>query len=328
PPWRIVLLPRPDGRTVLLCRLHHAIADGMALMRVLLSISDEQAAEPEPSPPPRSGRLRRRLAAGAGALRHPVRTLRGGLGYGEVGARLLLRRPDPPSALRGPLGARKKTAWSQAVPLSVVKRIGRAEGATVNDVLVAAVAGALRRYLEPSSAPPVSVRAMVPVNLRSMTGPVELGNRFGLVMLSLPLSVADPRARLRETKRRMDQLKGEQEAVVAFVFLEALGQLDRRFEAPFVRFFSDKASLVLTNVPGPRSPLHLAGHAIRRLMFWVPQSGSLALGISILSYAGDVFIGVMTDEAVIAEPARIVEGFEAELRLLGDVVRGPGRGEA
>jgi hypothetical protein len=157
---------------------------------------------------------------------------------------------------------------------------------------------------------------MVPVNLRPLTGPIELGNRFGLVMLDLPIQEAEPLRRLAETKRRMDLLKGAREAVVAFVFIEALGQLSRRFEAPFLHFFSDKASLVLTNVPGPRQRLHLDGREIRRLMFWVPQSGTIGLGISIISYAGDVVVGVMSDGSVIEHPDEVVTAFEAEFEAL------------
>lgn len=322
PPWRMVVVPRPGERTVLLCRLHHSIADGMALMRVLLSISDEHA---EGEEGPRGGRrslVQRGRGLVASVLRRPRGVLALGRGYGESAARLVLRRPDPPTALRGPLGSRKRTAWSQPIELALVKRIGRARGATINDVLMATVAGALRRYLDARGGHPEAVRAMVPVDLRRPGGPITLGNRFGLVMLPLPLAPPDPAARLRETKRRMDRLKGEHEAVVAFVFLEALGWLDRRLEAPFIRFFSDKVSLVLTNVPGPRQPLHLGGHEIRRLMFWVPQSGSLGLGISVLSYAGRVFVGVMCDEAVIPEPHALVEAFDGELAALRDAVLG------
>lgn len=321
PPWRILVWPRADERTVLLCRLHHAIADGMALMRVLLSISDEHPVQPE-APRGRAESSAGRRAAVEQVVRHPLRALKQGRGYGEVAARLMLRRPDPETALRGPLSTEKRTAWSRPLELAMVKRLGRAVGATINDVLVAAVAGALRRHLGAAGADAGSVRAMVPVDLRPRGGPITLGNRFGLVMLPLPLSAEDPRTRLRRTKEGMDRLKGEREAVVAFAFLQALGWLSRRFEAPFVRFFSSKVSLVLTNVPGPREHLHLGGHRIRRLMFWVPQSGSLALGVSVLSYAGSVYVGVMSDAAVIPRPEEIVEGFERELEELREAVLG------
>jgi hypothetical protein len=83
-----------------------------------------------------------------------------------------------------------------------------------------------------------------------------------------------------------------------------------------LRFFGSKATAVLTNVPGPREPLYLAGRKLDRVMFWVPQSGRLGLGISILSYAGGVMLGVATDEGLVADPEKIVDAFEKEFRSL------------
>lgn len=310
-PWAIHVLPAGD-RTLLLCRVHHCMADGIALVRVLLTIADEHAA-PESSPRDPKRRGLRRILRGATA---PLRQLRRGLALLRTTASLVVRPADPATPLRGRLSATKRIAWSNAFDLATVKRIAHARGAKVNDVLTAAVAGALRRYVKARGGHPHDIRAMVPVNLRPLDRAAKLGNYFGLVMLPLPLGEADVGARVSETRRRMDRAKATREAVATFVVLRGLGLLNRRLEAPFLRFFGAKVSAVMTNVPGPKTHLHMRGHAIRWLMFWVPQSGALALGISVLSYAGSVMMGVMSDDGVIEDPSEITTAFEDELTEL------------
>jgi WS/DGAT/MGAT family acyltransferase len=204
------------------------------------------------------------------------------------------------------------------VPLDDFKAIGKAFNATVNDVLVATATGALRRYLEQRGEPTtgVAIRASVPVNLRPLDDQYRLGNAFGLVFLTLPVGIADPVRRLRAIKKEMDELKRSPDALVAYGVLHVLGFAPVGVERLGLRFFGSKATAVLTNVPGPREPLYLAGRKVQNVMFWVPQSGHLGLGISILSYAGGVMLGVATDEGLVPDPERIVEGFEKEFKAL------------
>jgi diacylglycerol O-acyltransferase len=177
------------------------------------------------------------------------------------------------------------------------------------------VSGALRRYMVDRGDDPTGlvIRAVVPVNLRPIEGPVELGNRFGLVFLCLPVGLDQPGERLAALKREMDQLKGSPQAIVAFTVLNAMGMASREIEHIGVKLFAQKATAVMTNVPGPRERLYLAGRPIRNIMFWVPQSGRLGLGVSILSYAGEVRIGIATDAGLVPEPGTIVGFFQDEL---------------
>jgi WS/DGAT/MGAT family acyltransferase len=199
-------------------------------------------------------------------------------------------------------------AWTPDLPLEDVKRIKTAFGVTVNDVLMAVVAGGLRRYLlargkrVPKS---LNIRAMVPVNLRPLSEATKLGNSFGLVVMSLPLGIHSPLDRVMEVKRRMDDLKNSPEAVVGYTLLEIMGMTPAQIENLLVQFFAMKSTLVLTNVPGPQQPLYFAGSPIERIMFWVPQSGRLGMGVSIFSYAGMVNIGVMTDYRLVPDPEAI-----------------------
>jgi len=202
---------------------------------------------------------------------------------------------------------------------------GAREGATINDVLVAATAGALRRYLlsRGQDVNDLEIRVAVPVNQRPLDRGAELGNQFGLVFLPLPIGVADGRRRLLEAKRRMDELKASLQPAVAMGVLSLLGYAPSRVQPLAVEFFGSKASAVLTNVPGPREQLYLAGKALKSTMFWVPQSGRLGLGISILSYHGQVLVGVASDAGLVPDPERIVSEFEAEL---AELTRPAGRG--
>jgi len=172
------------------------------------------------------------------------------------------------------------------------------------------VAGGLRRYLlargkrVPRN---LNIRAMVPVNLRPLSEAAKLGNSFGLVVLSLPLGIANPLDRVMEVKRRMDDLKNSPEAVVGYTMLEIMGMTPAQIENLLVQFFAMKSTLVLTNVPGPQQKLYFAGSPIERIMFWVPQSGRLGMGVSIFSYACAVNIGVMTDFRLVPDPESISE---------------------
>ncbi|HXM58703.1 MAG TPA: wax ester/triacylglycerol synthase family O-acyltransferase [Candidatus Dormibacteraeota bacterium] len=332
PLWQMHLVEHAGG-SALVTRVHHAIADGIALVQVLLSLTDTTA-RPRRR---RRGAAGPTLDAGAGAsllraggwlahagfglLREPGQALRmAGFGADAAAtlARVALLPPDPPTALKGPLGVMKRAAWSEPIPLAGVKAAGAHAGGTINDVLVATAAGALRRYVagRGEDVDGLDVRATVPVNMRPLDQAHRLGNQFGLVFLALPLGIEDPVERLDEVKRRMDELKSSLQPVVALGALTAIGVLPVPLQPLPVQFFGSKASLVLTNVPGPRERLYLAGEPMGRAMFWVPQSGRLGLGVSVLSYAGEVMIGVASDAGLVPDPEAIVDGFAAELEAL------------
>ena len=317
PMWQVHLVDGYGGASVVVARIHHSIADGIALVRVMLSLTDATAKATRPRKRTEHTNSAGPLDWVPGAMKvlsDPGRIAEGAYRLG----RLVVLPPDPPTPFKGELGRRKRAAWSSIVPLDDFKAIGKALGATVNDVLVATATGALRRYLEQRGEPTngVAIRASVPVNLRPLDEAHRLGNSFGLVFLTLPVGIADPIKRLRLIKEEMDELKRSPEALVAYGVLNVMGFAPVEVERLGLRFFGSKATAVLTNVPGPREPLYLAGRKLDRAMFWVPQSGRLGLGISILSYAGGVMLGVATDEGLVPDPEKIVSGFEAEFKSL------------
>jgi diacylglycerol O-acyltransferase / wax synthase len=334
PLWHMHLIDNYRGGSVVLTRVHHCIADGIALVRVMLSLTD---ASPE-AKVPRASTLRpapnfrlpldwlpaamvRGVARGQQLVADPGRAL----GLARVGVhgayrlgRLVVLPADPVTVFKGKLGRQKRAAWSEPVPLDDFKAIGKAFGATVNDVLVAVATGALRRYMEKRGRKTagIAIRASVPVNLRPPDDVHKLGNAFGLVFLTLPIGIADPARRVRAVKKEMDELKGSPEALVAFGLLSLMGLAPVEVEQLGLRFFGSKATAVLTNVPGPRHPLFMAGRKIDKVMFWVPQSGHLGLGISILSYDGGVMLGIATDAGLVPDPERIVDNFKVEFEAM------------
>ena len=323
PLWRMHFLPHYQGGSAIIVRIHHCIGDGLALVHVLLSMAD-QAAEfrmADGAERPRSSpwsSLRATVSTAARALPE-------GAGHLAALGKLLLLPPDPATRFKGRLGMTKRLVWSRAFRLDEFKRIGRATGSTVNDVLMAALAGALRRYLLEHGAVRrrLDVRGVVPVNLRPPGEAHLLGNRFGLVFLSLPLGLESPRARLAEIRRRMEALKKSPGAAAIFELLWLMGPAPRPLFDALVDLFATKATAVVTNVIGPREHISILGSRLRQAMFWVPCAGHLGLGVSLLSYAGQVWVGVHSDAGLVPDPERIVSAFEDELDALG--LRRPAR---
>lgn len=240
---------------------------------------------------------------------------------GEIARELVtaLALPDdPPSLLRGELGVSKRVAWAEPLKLEEVKAVGRACDCTVNDVLMAAAAGALREYMRErgETLDGMTLRATVPVNLRPLEHARKLGNHFGLVFLDLPVGEANPVRRLERVADCMRQLKHSRRAIVAFGLLAALGMAPAPVQELALDLFSRKATAVATNVPGPQQPLYLAGRKLRDLMFWVPQTGSIGIGVSILSYDGEVHFGLIADARLIPDPQDVIRRFGEEFDKL------------
>jgi diacylglycerol O-acyltransferase len=232
---------------------------------------------------------------------------------------LLTMGDDSKTRLKGAPAGGKHVAWSEPLPLDEIKIVGKVLGASINDVLMASVAGAIGAYLRSKGdtvALDTEVRAMVPVNLRKSEREEKLGNAFGLVPLVLPVGIEDPLARLAEVKRRMDELKGGYQALVAMVLLGVLGATPKVMQTEIQNYFAKKATAVMSNVPGPQTPLYLAGSQLEQIMFWVPQSGDIGVGVSILSYNGGVQFGIVTDEAMAHDPHQIINRFAPEFEKL------------
>ena len=276
-----------------------------------------------------------RSALALDAVAHPQRTLEKlDFVLGGTGVLLseLLKPADPKSPFKGDFGLRKHVAWSTLVAIADVKAIGAPLGAKVNDVLVAAMTGALRAYLKGRGVDVnhTTVRAMVPVDLRPPERVGLLGNDFGLVLLDLPVAAAKAANRLAQTKARMDRLKRSPEPVAMKFLFELFGRGPKAIEDLATSIFGSKASLVMTNVVGPKDTVYLAGVPVDQMMLWVPHPGKeLGVGISILSYRGMASLAVIADASLVPDPEAITEEFNREFgRMQRAAQRAPAAADA
>ncbi len=341
PPWQFHIVEHYEGeKAVVVARLHHAIADGIALIGVMLSLTDEMPGQPrrlfsqghdsEQSESPwlfrafpeavrgglrMSGSLWKEALAVAS---NPVGSLKTGVGVAAELAYLLLMPTDTPTRFKGVPGGTKRVAWTDPIPLPEVKAVSRVLGCSVNDMLLASVAGAMHDYLAAKGdrTDGVEVRALVPINLRSEAQQGELGNAFGIIAVELPVGIANPLARLAEVTKRMLALKSSLEPPVTLGLLAALGYAPQIVQDQLFDLLLSRASAVMTNVPGPQHPLYMAGSNVSQIMFWVPQSGNIGLGVSILSFNGHVQFGLMTDAALVPDPQAVIDRFRPEFDQL------------
>jgi WS/DGAT/MGAT family acyltransferase len=258
------------------------------------------------------------LAQPGGPLGGSVDIARMGLQVVQDLAALALMPDDSPTRLKGQATRGKRVAWGEPLMLDEVKAVGRAFGASINDVLLASVAGAIGDYLRDKGDDPSGqeIRAMVPVNLRPLAEAHKLGNRFGLAPLVLPIGVAHPVERLYAVRTRMNELKTSYQPLLAFAVLAASGMLIKPAQAAITGLFARKATAVMTNVPGPREPIRLCGRTANQVMFWVPQSGDIGMGVSILSYAGGVQFGLITDARLCPDPEAVIARFAPQFEQL------------
>ena len=386
PLWELHLIDGYGQGAAIFLRIHHSLADGIALTRVLLSLTEGDPVDSAGPALTTGARLDPMLA---GAMDSPevvaaVETIehvehgddRGGdadrstvvpedddaalqlptLPWVDAGIRLaqegigrlrqlstprgvvdtvglavrttrvvadLVLTHNPANQLDGAPGGAKRVVWSRPLPLVGPKQLGRLAGATLNDVLMSAVAAALHRYQLDKGRDPVDLVTMGPVTVRPLDEPLppELGNRFALVFFRFPSAVTAPLARLAETKRRMDWLKHSPEAVLTFALINAIGRTNAGIERYIVDFFANKAIGVTTNVAGPRSTRTLAGVPVTGVMGWVPGSGKHVVGVCIFTYAGTVRVGFLTDATVVPDPELLLAAFEDELDHLVHIGR-------
>ncbi|MGO9490250.1 MAG: wax ester/triacylglycerol synthase family O-acyltransferase [Solirubrobacteraceae bacterium] len=336
PLWDMYLLDGYCGsRTALVVRIHHCIADGVALARVLLSLTDEPpGGEASPAAGVASERapggadtvvahaLDRAVREGFELVSHPISGTRAAVDVAAANARalakLLLTGPDADTVLKGTPDVARRLTWCAPVGLADIKSLGHASDTTVNDVVVAAIAGALRDYLAHRESAVAEIRAIVPVNLRPSDEPLgaELGNRFGLVELTLPTGVTGPSHRLAEVHRRMAAIKRSPEAPLYYHLLELGGLTPAGLERRVVDLTSGAESVVITNVPGPSETVYLTGVEVSDIVAWVPTGGTIGIGVSIVSYAGAITVGLQTAASIVPDPERLVSAFAREMHSL------------
>lgn len=322
PLWRCVVVGNAGAGSAVVFRVHHCIADGIALLRVFLTLADRTPCLDEASAALEERRKQARLAAKTTKAIKPPSSGLERVRWGTTFVTALLRQagllPDTRTLLRGSLNGRKRMAWTAPIPLSDIADIRQRLGGRVNDVMLTAVAGAVGRYLRARGEmrPGLTARWVVPVNLRPYQEEIQLGNEFAVIFLKLPLDIPDPVTRLAAVRARMERVKTSPEAVANRTLIRLVGHLPDPLERWIIRLFGTKATAVLTNVPGPEETRYLAGAPVARGLAWVPQITGIGVGFCVLSYVGAITVGVTTDSGIVAEPGELVAGFEAEIAEL------------
>jgi len=349
PLWQIHLVYRYEGGSALIVRIHHCIADGIALTSVLLSIADggidlHRAAHDDRQDadcgdwlgdavlkPLTKATVRAIGMYGDGVVRamellaHPQQAVDDSIELGRAGVQVLhdaaalaLLSDDSPTLLKGPLSGSKAVAWCEPLPLADVKAVGKALNCSVNDVLLACAASSIGGYLRERGQDPAGkeIRAMVPVNLRPPDEAWQLGNRFGLAPVVLPVGIDNAIECVYAVRARMRELKDSYQPLLAYALLAVSGVLTKPLQDAVSDFFLKKTTAVMTNVPGPAEPIVFCGSTLRQSIFWVPSSGHVGVGVSIVSYAGGVQFGLITDRQRCPDPQRIIDRFAPEFERL------------
>jgi len=348
PLWELWLVEGlGDDRFAVLLKTHHCMLDGVSgadLATVLFDVDPSAVAPPEPPPwTPRPAPDRTALVASSVAdqLLHPLEVLRGAFEPSSAARRLLLElgaglKPlvglsqlgrAPTSSLNQPTGRHRR--WEMvSLDLAAVKAVRTALGGTVNDVLLAVVAGALRRLLEARGEQPgADLRAMVPVSVRGADAPGALGNRVTAVFCPLPVGEPDPARRLHKVASEMKRLKESGQAVGTLAWTRLGDFAPPTLLAQVARYqaMHRYMNLVVTNIPGPRDPLYLLG---RRMLAWyplVPLAQGQTVGIAVQSYHGKIGVGLLGDAdhaRDLPELARAIPEALAELTALAERAHG------
>ncbi len=337
PLWTVHIVEDYEGGAAVMFRIHHAMGDGVALTGVTMALVDGPVGESRRPPPPDEdeGWLQTVMApvvaainAGTqaststlgialGLARHPLRAvdyLRDGAGVAGELAYLLSMKSDSATRFKGKPTGSKRVAWCEPLKLPEVKAVSWALGCSINDMLLSCVAGAMRRYLAEKGdrTEGVEIRALVPIDLRE-PGDVSLGNRFGILVVELPVGIEHPLERLMTVRQRMLDLKTSYEPATTLGLFAGLGYLPKVVQDQLLDLLASRATAVMTNVPGSTEPLKVAGSILKQSLFWVPQSGDVGMGVSILSYAGQVQFGLITDAALTPDPEAVVSRFPEEL---------------
>lgn len=264
-----------------------------------------------------------------GLLRHPNRLLDALEVLGIDGNRGMLDAAtltkialagEPHTIWSGHPGKEKAIAWSTPVPLPDIKAAGRSSGGTVNDVVLAAVAGGMRRYLTEHGGLVDEITWMVPVNVKPFEAnlPPDLGNYFALVFLPMPLYDTECRDRLRHMHQLMERIKRSDEAVLTFGLQRIVSMSPQQVSVFLTNFFANKSVGVLSNVPGPREEMTFGGHPVLQVVGFAPCSGNNPMTATIFSYNDQVTVGFATDAGLVPDPNVMCDHVVAELHEIID----------
>jgi len=345
PLWELWLVDGLEGdRFAVVGKSHHALVDGVSgvdITTVLYDTDREPAAPPQspsawlPKPEPSTAEIvaeavldrltnPREIASGVTGILRAPREIAGRIqeGVSAIGEFAGSGLGAPPSPFNVDISGHRRFAWVRG-DLGQLKEIKNRLGGTVNDVVLATVAGALGRYLRARghSTSGLELRAMVPISVRAADEHGALGNKVSAMMAPLPVGVEDPAARLRRLTETMGDLKSSRQAVGATLLTELTGFAPPTIAAQAARLQSRQRffNLVVTNVPGPQFPLYVLGRELQATFPMVPLAKRQAVCVGIMSYNGAINFGLIGDYDAIPDLDRLAGDLESALAELAAV---------
>ncbi len=320
PLWHMHVIDRVQGGHAIVFRVHHSITDALGMVHVLNHLTDDndthgktpsQVGHPliaQPTPP-----------SVCSYVNKAMRWLKIGFHIG----RLSVQPSDEHTQLKAPMAGEKKLVWLPPMAMDQVRATSKRVGVTLNDLWVGAVSGALRRYLAERGerVDNKALRAAVTFNLREKANAYQLGNEFGLVAVDLPTNHDDPNVRLSESSRRMTAVKRSQQPRATMVFLSIVAFFPAMLQRFALNLFTSKGSAVLTNIEGPSRARYLAGSRMSDLICWVPQTGKIGIGLSFISYAGQIQMALFVDTKMVDDPDRLMALTRDEFNVLDQATR-------
>lgn len=328
PLWHCWLVEGVGEGNALVVRIHHALADGFALLYVLFGLSDNpgEIELPIGELPPLPGeeeKLERSDIDDETGLGLDLLSVGESVvsGFTEAVGTHLRTRPllkDPKTPLRGELSGSKSVSWTETYDLDDLKDAADPYDATVNEVLMASTAGAFRRYIEERAGEVpegTELTTAMPVNLRPLGERDEqLGNYFGLGFVDLPVGVEEYGERVRMLQNRTGVVKQGAEAYGMYALLNVAGSVPRPVQDVASKAFRERVTAAVTNVPGPVNNFEIAGSEVTDIMFWAPTTEDIGIGVSLFSYGGEVRVGVAVDDNVVADVDALADAFDREIR--------------
>ncbi len=340
PLWDVHLIDNYKNGSAVLWRLHHAIGDGMSLVKVVYSLTGNSAKDSLTI----SGRNRKsktrkstgkkehlaeseksvfddamQLLSNPALLRDTIET--NWQTVMEIGE-LFFGKPVTNTIYKGQLGAAKKAAWTKPLSLVKIKTIAKYYKVKMNDVLVALVAGAIRAHLRLHRQKlGKGMKVVVPINIRKKDDLSDVDNEFSWISLDLPVHIKDFEKRLKFIRKKTAVLKPSAETLFLHEMLHIVADyIPQPVKQMFLEFMGNHIAGVITNMPGPEHPIYFAGEKVEDLTFWVPHTVPLGIGISLMSYDGKVYMGIVTDEGLVNDPDTIVNAFADELNQVEKVI--------
>ena len=300
-PWEFWCIPTSFDQKSIACvlRMHHSMADGISLAKFLITKLPDQAV-PQPAEPMKFG----------STLNRALLTVKGVLRAGRFLIKLVTAPADDSLLHSSSFSGTKKLAWSGPLDLERVKKVKNATGTTVNDVLMACLSGAMRKYMQKSGVRnPNDVTALLPFHVQPSQQRLAFENNLAVVVLKLPVGAKDAAEQLEETKLRMDEIKASGEALgVAWAMKAMEGLLPKCLMEASLSFTSRKTSVLVSNVPGPAAHLSICGRRLEYVTFWPPLGDNVGMGVSIFSYGGKIRVGVQSDVTLLPQPRMIIDG--------------------